>query len=83
MLACDATAQFDGGPIFKSASPSNETRQSIIRVIRLESLPRARRGGPRPCLGPTKTTADNADAADTVGSVMCLPMTQPLKYEPV
>ena len=50
----------------------------IIRVIRSESLPRARRGGPRPCFWPDEKAADNADAADTVGSVMCLLVKQPL-----
>ena len=64
-IARDATAQAGVAPPNLSAYVYAMQAIHIIRVIRSESLPRARRGGPRPCFCPTKQTADNADAADT------------------
>ena len=48
-IARDATAQANVEP---RALERASMQCKIIRVIRLESLPRARRGGPCPCFWP-------------------------------
>ena len=67
-----ASWKITSSPIMRPSKPVKTPGRCIPvpftkSIIRSESLPGARRGGLRPCLGPMKMTADNADAADTKG----------------